>query len=66
MNIVLLLSALLLTTAIEWIVLRVMGEESRKILLYSMLINAATNLPLNIFVAQAAIANTGVKRILQS
>ena len=56
MNIVLLLSALLLTIAIEWIVLRVMGEESRKILLYSMLINTATNLPLNIFVAQAALS----------
>ncbi|MBR5335237.1 MAG: hypothetical protein IKV23_03080 [Bacteroidaceae bacterium] len=56
MNIVLLLSALLLTIAIEWIVLRVMGEKSRKILLYSMLINAATNLPLNIFAAQAALS----------
>ena len=56
MNVVLLLSALLLTIIIEWIVLRIMGENSKKILLYSMLINAATNLPLNIFVARAALS----------
>ena len=56
MNVVLLLSALLLTIIIEWIVLRIMGENCKKILLYSMLINAATNLPLNIFVARAALS----------
>ena len=56
MNVVLLLSALLLTIIIEWIVLRLIGENSKKILLYSMLINAATNLPLNIFVARAALS----------
>lgn len=56
MNVALLLSALSLTIIIEWIVLRVMGENSRKILLYSMLMNAATNLPLNIFVARAALS----------
>ena len=56
MDVALLLSALSLTIIIEWIVLRIMGENSKKILLYSMLINTATNLPLNIFVAQAALS----------
>lgn len=56
MEYIMIISALLLTIIIEWIALRVMGENSKKILLYSVLINTATNLPLNIFVAEEALS----------
>lgn len=50
------ISALLLTVIIEYGLLRLMGEKRRKVLYGSMAINALTNLPLNIFAAQAALS----------
>lgn len=54
MGIIPIISTLLLTVIIEYCLLRLMGEERGKVLYASMAINAATNLPLNIFFATAS------------
>lgn len=63
MGIIPIISTLLLTVIIEYCLLRLMGEERGKVLYASMVINAATNLPLNIFFATAS---TGTQLIAET
>lgn len=55
-----LLIALVPTILIEWGVLLMLGERQRRVLWASVLINALTNVPLNLYVIHYGISPMGI------